>query len=543
MQNFKTKNRIIRWLSLALSVAVMGVIFFFSAQEGTESDEVSISLTSLLFSSDMGVLLNCVVRKFAHMLEYMALGAPLYIFLRTFRRGEAFSCLTAAALSALYSVSDEVHQLFVPGRACQVSDMALDSLGAALCIMLLHLILKTGTRTEPLGSAEAGGSFLDICSSALTGRPLGFEDISEENLRGVFQIASAQKLLPTVYFTLKKQGKLDLYQALSDEMKSRALWQISSQIIRTEAFLKVYSEMLSEGANPLCVKGIVCRSLFPEPDQRPSSDEDLLVSQSDWETCVRVLEKNGFSAVLQKEDECTFVSPSTGCRLELHSSLFKSDTALSRRFTEALGDVSLHASSVKCGGRDVLCPSADDHILYIILHAYMHFLNAGVGIRQIMDVAVFARNNTIDYPLLFRRLSAAGAAEFASAVMLVACRYFGLELAGIESCPEFDGEIAVEPLVRDILSGGIYGGGLDRRHAALVTSSENHSFMRALFPRKERLWERFPVLRRHGWLLPAVWVKRLLIFVFEDGSFGAYDEAKRRSELVGRYAEKRNPNK
>ncbi len=142
MENKKSIKEKIRIISLIFTIAVMGVIFFFSSQPGTESDNVSISLTSLLFSADLGLILNSLVRKIAHMLEYMALGAPLYIFFFTIKGRKSSTAVISIAISVLYAVSDELHQLFVPGRACGIRDMLIDSLGAALCITVLHLLSK-----------------------------------------------------------------------------------------------------------------------------------------------------------------------------------------------------------------------------------------------------------------------------------------------------------------------------------------------------------------------------------------------------------------
>ncbi|MGV8147186.1 MAG: VanZ family protein [Alkaliphilus sp.] len=36
----------------------------------------------------------------------------------------------------LYAISDETHQIFVPGRSAQVSDILIDSVGAAVGILI-----------------------------------------------------------------------------------------------------------------------------------------------------------------------------------------------------------------------------------------------------------------------------------------------------------------------------------------------------------------------------------------------------------------------
>ena len=48
--------------------------------------------------------------------------------------------------TALYAVTDEIHQLFVPGRSGQITDVILDScgglIGAVLSATILYLIRK-----------------------------------------------------------------------------------------------------------------------------------------------------------------------------------------------------------------------------------------------------------------------------------------------------------------------------------------------------------------------------------------------------------------
>jgi VanZ family protein len=71
---------------------------------------------------------DLVLRKIAHAAEYAILGALLARALG--RPGVAF------ALGALYAASDEVHQLFVPGRTGSPVDVAIDALGVLAGVLL-----------------------------------------------------------------------------------------------------------------------------------------------------------------------------------------------------------------------------------------------------------------------------------------------------------------------------------------------------------------------------------------------------------------------
>ncbi len=135
-------------LSWALVVACMAVIFSLSAQTATESSEVSgwlIFMMKLNISQDS-------IRTVAHFLEYAGLSVLVFNALyQTFGYQRPFAALI---ISALYAVSDEIHQLFVDGRASQISDIAIDSLGAASGIIVLILLIK-------LVSKIKGGGYFD----------------------------------------------------------------------------------------------------------------------------------------------------------------------------------------------------------------------------------------------------------------------------------------------------------------------------------------------------------------------------------------------
>ena len=117
------KAKIISWLSV---IACMAVIFIFSAQTGDESQALSdnfIIFFGLKLSVDF-------VRSCAHCLEYA--GLALLVFNAFYRSYGHFRPYVSFLTAALYAVSDEVHQLFVEGRAFQISDIFIDSVGAAI---------------------------------------------------------------------------------------------------------------------------------------------------------------------------------------------------------------------------------------------------------------------------------------------------------------------------------------------------------------------------------------------------------------------------
>jgi VanZ family protein len=72
-----------------------------------------------------------VIRKLAHFLEYLVLSVLLYRALRSGPRWDMRAAGMAIVLAGLYSLSDEFHQWFVPGRTAAATDCLIDVSGAA----------------------------------------------------------------------------------------------------------------------------------------------------------------------------------------------------------------------------------------------------------------------------------------------------------------------------------------------------------------------------------------------------------------------------
>jgi vanZ family protein len=78
-------------------------------------------------------VLTFIVRKTAHFTEYAILGILFYFFYRQILpQKNGLRLFVLAILSSfLYACTDEIHQLFVPGRSGQFTDVLVDTLGAS----------------------------------------------------------------------------------------------------------------------------------------------------------------------------------------------------------------------------------------------------------------------------------------------------------------------------------------------------------------------------------------------------------------------------
>ena len=99
------------------------------------------NLSSRTSGLDASVL-TFIVRKTAHFTEYAILGILFYFFYRqALPQKNGLQLFVLAILSSfLYACTDEIHQLFVPGRSGQFTDVLVDTLGAFCgCLLLLAI--------------------------------------------------------------------------------------------------------------------------------------------------------------------------------------------------------------------------------------------------------------------------------------------------------------------------------------------------------------------------------------------------------------------
>ena len=125
----------------------MAVIFIFSAMPADVSAEQSTSVTGVIIrfignatgadaakQAAAAAFWEPVVRKLAHMTEYAVLALLI-------KKGKTSSVMTAV-ICFLYACTDEIHQLFVTGRAGRFTDVLIDTAGALILLILFAIVKK-----------------------------------------------------------------------------------------------------------------------------------------------------------------------------------------------------------------------------------------------------------------------------------------------------------------------------------------------------------------------------------------------------------------
>lgn len=328
--------------------------------------------------------------------------------------------------------------------------------------------------------------------------------------KGLLQLAQEQKLTAVLFGALRNvlpEQERRLWRALS-------LQEAALQTQRTETFLKVYQALSDQGYQSLIVKGLLCRETYPEPDARVSSDEDLYVPGTEYSRFHAALLELGFSG--EEPDYANAHEARYFLRdlmIEGHWELFPQDNAALNTLN-ALQDGFWQRSQIRdvCGvPMRVLDPT--DHMTFLLLHAFKHFINSGVGIRQICDVAQWSKSYEIDWSRVREAMRLARAEHFAAAVFDAGERYFGMTYPA--EWPRAD----CTALLEDAFGGGVYGSAtMSRKHSGSMTlaavedadqASGTKSLLRTLFPNRTVMEMSFPWVKKSAALLPAAWILRI----------------------------------
>lgn len=204
--NTAAKQKFLNFVSWMFLFLWAALIFILSAQPAVKSDDLSKGITKAIIETidswvslgletsttdDLVSQINHLVRKLAHGGSYFIMGI---LSVNAFRRisrignkGYAFS----SAFCILFAISDEVHQLYVPGRSGEVRDVLIDSTGAILAVLLLWGI------------------------SAIKQRGVSMKEFVKKNIKVIIALVIAVPVITVGVFWI---GSLNDDSAVADEM-------------------------------------------------------------------------------------------------------------------------------------------------------------------------------------------------------------------------------------------------------------------------------------------------------------------------------------
>ena len=151
MKKIDTKI-IVKIIGITLILIWMITVFIFSNEKATESKvtsrKVTIAIVQAISGKDISdnekllVSVDKIVRKLAHYTLYTVGGVLIISFAYTMDKTKKEKILYSIAFGVCFVITDEVHQLFVPGRTGRLLDVGIDTLGIITGILIFLIIKK-----------------------------------------------------------------------------------------------------------------------------------------------------------------------------------------------------------------------------------------------------------------------------------------------------------------------------------------------------------------------------------------------------------------
>lgn len=372
---------------------------------------------------------------------------------------------------------------------------------------------------------------LKLIRSAVLQKNEDFSDFSDfEDWNGLLLLCSKHNVVGMVYDKIIEVFKDKIPEPLALRLKHITFNEMSFQMARTQSFKTMYKELLKDNFNPIVLKGEVLRNLYPQPESRTSLDEDLLVAKSDYDRLTKKLLSLGFEEANESEDDKHWVNKKLSVYFEIHFTPF-SDTKSYKKWNAVFDN--WEQRIIK--SNDIISLSREDNLIFLLLHSAKHFIYSGVGLKQILDIALFMKKyqNDMDFSYITAALKSTNTLKFVNAVTAFIKEYIFEEVYCFSKGKPDEG------FIKDVMNGGSLGqGDEERRHSANVTASAfkgNSRFKEIIFPPRERIYLKYPFSRKYPILIPLAWLMRLASFLVSGKKMSSLKTGNERLRMLKKY--------
>lgn len=373
--------------------------------------------------------------------------------------------------------------------------------------------------------------FLHIVKASLLGQSAPDPgNLTRSDCAALLAMAQTHRILPLFFESVYSWESFRTMPEI-DQTRQQIRRQVLSQTLRTAHFLQLNQLLLDAGLKPMVVKGIVCRSLYPRPDHRPSGDEDVLIPEQQYQKCHEIFTCFGLlpwqdSQADASSYEIPYRKPGSPLYIELHKQLFPPQSDAYGELNRFFEGVSQRAIQVTVQNVPVWTMDHTDHLLYLIFHAFKHFLHSGFGIRQLCDIILFANRygSQIRWQHIVDSCRAIRAEKFAAALFRIGQKHLVFD-PDMACYPKQWRNLPVDEsaMLEDLLTGGLYGDNtMSRKHSSNITldavaahkqgKKPKASLITSLFPSSAKLRGRYPYLKERPYLLPVAWCSRILTY-------------------------------
>lgn len=357
---------------------------------------------------------------------------------------------------------------------------------------------------------KAEGVLIELIANVICDKPTSFVELSDKTLKEVYTFAKRHDLSHFIGAALSKK-KISVsdtaFQYYQNDMFATVvrMQKISYEYDRVcEALEKAEIQFI-----PL--KGAVIKNYYPEFWMRTSCDIDILIHEEELEKAIEIINSKRRFKIGEKNYHDISLMTADGIHIELHFSILEANINLD----SVLKDVWEYAEPQEAH-KYLMRLTPEFLLFHIYAHTAYHFLNGGCGIKTIIDIFLLEKYLKYCNELLEELLEKAKIKQFSKAINALSKVWFS-------NATHSEITLSME---KYIFSGGVYG---NKKNSIAVKSTENSSgnyiFNRIFIPYC-KLQIKYPILRKHKFLMPVFEVVRWIDFIFRGNHKARANEVK-----------------
>lgn len=268
---------------------------------------------------------------------------------------------------------------------------------------------------------------------------------------------------------------------------------------------RLFAAFDEAGIDYMPLKGCNMKALYPKPELRAMGDADILIRLEQYEKIKPIMLELGYAEGVESDHE--FVWRNRGLFLELHKRLIPS---YNKDFYAYFGD-GWRLAKPESGTRYAM--PLEDEFVYLFTHFAKHYRDGGIGCRHVLDLWMFLRSHPdLDEIRLNVELNKLKLGEFYGNLRRLMAVWFG----------DAPADEKTDYLTAFIFASGNWGDAQVHLLSQTVKHTKNTGmtgrtqyFWSHLFPSAAALSQGYPILKKHPWVLPFVWVIRLFRKMFD----------------------------
>lgn len=287
----------------------------------------------------------------------------------------------------------------------------------------------------------------------------------------------------------------------SEKIKNLVVKDYHEQIVKDTneniELKKILQEFETAGIKTLLVKGVLMKQMYPQSYMRQMCDIDIMTEEKDFKIVSNIMKKLGYQEFFNYEKHLVF-EKKPFILVELHRKLLLEKDDGYAYFEDVWQKCIPYQNY-----QNIVQLKREDAYIFFILHLMLHFKFSGIQIRDILDVYLYNEKykKEFDEKKLTKVLESLRIAEFEKNMQKIAYKWFGNE--EIEEFSEIE---------KFILKGASLNNNVNYQ---IGESQGKIKYLTKLFfPEFKIMKEKYPILKKAPFLLPATWLARIFKDIF-----------------------------